>query len=366
MNKQRKSGPGRSRRSPHDIPALQKPDAYFMQAHNFEPSIAPRHFLTTKDQGALARSEATLHRSDLTAEEASDALLALVETQQLKVRVSDFAGAIVDELRLPALGLALLLEAAMWRRNLRRQAGGAAPVNHQQAGTDAASVPTCIAPPTAAAAEQEAQQPSTTHTGVTKKFSLARLCAKQEKQACKVCAMSLNPFDARQLEFAWGWLELGSWSEALAELDHINPLLLVHPDVMELRLQIYQKAGEWEHAWQVGMVLINLVPDRVEFWLATAHAARHAANGGLFQGYLTLLLAALEHPVNWLVSFKLACYAFQRGDMEEGDWWLGMAGDQGGGKALRTLVVTEPDMEPLRQFVLKQDAERGATDKWLE
>ena len=135
---------------------------------------------------------------------------------------------------------------------------------------------------------------------------------------------------------------------------------------MEARLRIYEKAGEWEHAWHIGMVLINLVPDRVEFWLATAHAARHAPNGGLHQGYLTLLLAALEHPVNWLVSFKLACFAIQRGEMEEGDWWLGIAGDQGGGKALQALAVTEPDMEPLRQFLLKQDAEAGATDKWLE
>ncbi len=366
MKKPRKSGPRRRRKSPHDIPDLLKSESYFNQAHNYEPSIVPPHTLTTAERGVLARSEAALNRSDLTAEEAGDALLASIELRQLRVRVSDFAGAVVDELALPPLGLALLLEEAMWRRNLRRATSDAAPANHPQAGTVEGSPPTRSAPQTDTPAEQGAHQPRATVIGRGRKSPAARLCAMREKQARKVCAMSLNPSDARQLEFAWGWLDLGSWSEALKELDQIDPLLLVHPDIMEARLQIYQRAGEWDHAWHIGLVLINLVPDRVEFWLATAHAARHAANGGLFQGYLTLLLAALEHPIDWLVSFTLACYAFQRGDMGEGDWWLGMAGHQGGGKALQALVRTEPDMEPLRQLILKQAGEASATDRWLE
>ena len=51
--------------------------------------------------------------------------------------------------------------------------------------------------------------------------------------------------------------------------------------------------------------------------------------------------------------------------MGEGDWWIGKAGDQGGGKALQALAVTEPDLEPLRQFLLQQDAEAGATGERL-
>ena len=366
MKKPRKLGLRLNRKPPLATPACLEHDSYLMQALVYEPPIDPRHVLTTAERSVLARNEATLHRSDLTAEEAGDALLALVDVRQLRVRVSDYAGAVVDDLKLPTLGLALLLEAAMRRRNLRRPTGDAAPANHPQSGTVEESPPTCIAPPTAASANQGARKTSATVIGVTKKSSLARLCAMQEKQARKVCAMVLSPSDVRQFEFACGWLELGSWSEALAELDHINPLLLVHPDVMEVRLQIYQRAGEWNHAWHIGLVLINLVPGRVESWLATAHAARHATRGGPYQGYRTLLFAIKDHPNNWHVSFKLACCAYQRGDMEEGDWWLGIAGDQGGGKALQALAVTEPDMEPLRQFLLKQDAEAGATDKWLE
>ena len=366
MKKPRKSGPRRRRKSPHDIPDLLKSESYFNQAHNYEPSIVPPHTLTTAERGVLARSEATLNRSDLTAEEAGDALLASVELRQLRVRVSDFAGAVVDELALPPLGLALLLEEAMWRRNQRRPTGDAAPANHQQVGADAASLPTCSAPPTAASSERGPHQPSATVLGMVGKSPAARLCAISEELAIKVCAMSLSPSDARQLEYARAWLGLGSWTDALAEMEHITPLLLGHPDVMELRLQIYAHAGEWDHAWHIGLVLINLVPDRVESWLATAHAARHATRGGPYQGYRTLLFAIKDHPNNWLVSFKLACCAYQRGDMGEGDWWLGKAGDQGGGKALQALAVTEPDLEPLRQFLLKQDVEEGATDKWLE
>ena len=366
MKKPRKSGPRRRRKSPDATPACLEHDSFLVQALFYEPLIDPRHVLTPAEQGVVACNEATLHRSDLTAEEAGDALLAITETKQLRVRVRNFGGAVVDELQLPTLGLALLLEGAMRRRMLRRQAGGAAPANHQQAGTDAASLPTCSAPPTAASAERGAHQPSATVLGMVGKSPAARLCALAEEHGLKVCAMSLSPSDARQLEYARAWLGLGSWSQALAELGHITPLLLGHPDVMELRLQIYAHAGEWDHAWHLGLVLINLVPDRVESWLATAHAARHATRGGPYQAYRTLLFAIKDHPNNWLVSFKLACCAYQRGDMGEGDWWLGKAGDQGGGKALQALAVTEPDMEPLRQFLLQQEVEKGATDKWLE
>ena len=366
MKKPLKSGPRRRRKPPFATPACLEHDSYLMQALFYEPPIDPRHVLTTAERSVLARSEATLHRSDLTAEEAGDALLAITETKQLRVRVRNFGGAVVDELQLPTLGLALLLESAIGRRKLRCRAGGTAPANHQQVGTDAASLSTCSAPPTAASAELGAHQPSATVLGMVGKSPAARLCALAEEHGLKVCAMSLSPSDARQLEYARAWLGLGSWSEALAELEHITPLLLGHPDVMELRLQIYAHAGEWDHAWHIGLVLINLVPDRVESWLATAHAARHATRGGPYQGYRTLLFAIKDHPNNWHVSFKLACCAYQRGDMGEGDWWLGKAGDQGGGKALQALAVTDPDMEPLRQFLLKQDAEAGATDKWLE
>lgn len=146
MKKPRMSGPRRSRKSPHDIPACLEHDSFLVQALVYEPPIDPPHVLTTAERSVLARNEATLHRSDLTAEEAGDALLAITETKQLRVRVRNFGGAVVDELQLPTLGLALLLESAIGRRKLRCRAGGTAPANHQQVGADAASLPTCSAP----------------------------------------------------------------------------------------------------------------------------------------------------------------------------------------------------------------------------
>ena len=52
---------------------------------------------------------------------------------------------------------------------------------------------------------------------------------------------ALTLSDTHHLSAAQGWLELGSHLEADKELDEITPELRVHPDVLEIRWQIYAK-----------------------------------------------------------------------------------------------------------------------------
>jgi hypothetical protein len=52
----------------------------------------------------------------------------------------------------------------------------------------------------------------------------------------------LDPPDSLHLRAAQGWLELGDHLEANSELDKITAFLRSHPDVLELRWQIYAKA----------------------------------------------------------------------------------------------------------------------------
>ena len=49
----------------------------------------------------------------------------------------------------------------------------------------------------------------------------------------------LEPPDSIHLKAAEGWLELGNQPEANEELEKIAPELRVHPDVLEIRWQIY-------------------------------------------------------------------------------------------------------------------------------
>ena len=48
--------------------------------------------------------------------------------------------------------------------------------------------------------------------------------------------------DIDHLRSAIGWLELGNYLEADAELDEIAPRLRAHPDVLKVRWRVYANA----------------------------------------------------------------------------------------------------------------------------
>jgi hypothetical protein len=72
----------------------------------------------------------------------------------------------------------------------------------------------------------------------------------------------LVPPDAYYQKAAQGWLELGNYLEANAELDQITPELCVHPDVLEICWEIYAKYKHWGACVQIDHVIINGDPYR--------------------------------------------------------------------------------------------------------
>ena len=63
----------------------------------------------------------------------------------------------------------------------------------------------------------------------------------------------LTPPDSHYLLAAQGWLELGDHLEADKELDEITPELRVHPDVLEIRWQIYAKEKQLLACLDIGL-----------------------------------------------------------------------------------------------------------------
>ena len=55
---------------------------------------------------------------------------------------------------------------------------------------------------------------------------------------------SLNESDAKHLLAAEGWLELGNHLAANDELENITPLFRAHPEVLEVRHNIFALAGK--------------------------------------------------------------------------------------------------------------------------
>jgi HEAT repeat protein len=61
-----------------------------------------------------------------------------------------------------------------------------------------------------------------------------------------------------------GWLELGNPVEANEQLERIAPLLRAHPDVLEVRLQVFVHARKWEACVEVAETILKSDPDRPE------------------------------------------------------------------------------------------------------
>jgi tetratricopeptide (TPR) repeat protein len=149
------------------------------------------------------------------------------------------------------------------------------------------------------------------------------------------------------LKAAEGWLELGNHVEANEELEKIAPTLRVHPDVLELRWQIYAKDGKWETCVDIARALTKLAPALPHGWLHLAYSLRRAKDGGLLAARDALSHIADKFPQAPTVPYNLACYDCQLGNLKEARRWLERAFDIGDSKRLKLMALDDPDLEPL-------------------
>jgi tetratricopeptide (TPR) repeat protein len=119
--------------------------------------------------------------------------------------------------------------------------------------------------------------------------------------------------EQKYLDAAEGFLELGMFRDADAELERVDPFCRHLPGVLEVRAKIYRALQKWE--------LLDVVAKR--FWDSAdepqwaaewAHALRKS---GAIESAKAVLLDAVErHPENALFHFQLACYECQLGSIE--------------------------------------------------
>jgi hypothetical protein len=65
----------------------------------------------------------------------------------------------------------------------------------------------------------------------------------------------LDPPDSHYLNAAEGWLKLGDHLEANEELEPIAPENRAHPDVLQLRWQIYARENRWQACLDIATAL---------------------------------------------------------------------------------------------------------------
>jgi predicted Zn-dependent protease len=154
----------------------------------------------------------------------------------------------------------------------------------------------------------------------------------------------LQPPDSIHLSAAEGWLELGDWLEANEELELITPTMRAHPDVLEVRWEIYAKAEKWEMAAEVARGLSKMLPE--DSWVFIHHAFALHRLKRTKEAYAVLIPVVDKFP-DFLIRYNLACYCCQLGKLKESKQWLKKAIEVAGKKEIRLMALDDPDLEPL-------------------
>jgi predicted Zn-dependent protease len=155
----------------------------------------------------------------------------------------------------------------------------------------------------------------------------------------------LAPPDSIHLKAAEGWLELGNHVEANEELEKISPTLRVHPDVLELRWQIYAKEKKWEACVNIARAIAKLAPSYPNGWIHWAYSLHELKRTQ--EAKAVLLPVVDKFPKESLMRYNLACYDCQLGNLKEARRWLEMAFDTGDSKRLKLMALDDPDLEPM-------------------
>jgi tetratricopeptide (TPR) repeat protein len=147
----------------------------------------------------------------------------------------------------------------------------------------------------------------------------------------------------QHLQAAVGYLELGMPLDAHEELERIEPELRTFPEVLALRVVVYQTLGRWELMEVVAKVLCRERSDEPQWPLSLAYATRRSKS--LQEALPILIQASMVFPTEATILFNLACYQAQLGHLEAARGRLkeAIAMDS----RFRELAATDPDLAPL-------------------
>src|ERR1043165_1119831 len=112
--------------------------------------------------------------------------------------------------------------------------------------------------------------------------------------------MHLDISERHQLRAAQGWLELGNHLEANEELEKIAAEVRAHPDVLQMRWEVYAKAKQWLPCVDIGKALVSCAPARAGSWIKLAFALHELKRTN--EAWDCLRPAAETFPNEWTVN----------------------------------------------------------------
>jgi len=115
-----------------------------------------------------------------------------------------------------------------------------------------------------------------------------------------------DPDFVRTLNAAQGFFQLGMWNESWNELEALALETRHRPQVILLRVMIYNNLNRWEEASIVGQGALRYYPDFGALYVATAYALRHHSGPAEAKAVIAAGEPYLEQEA--IFDFILACY----------------------------------------------------------
>lgn len=168
--------------------------------------------------------------------------------------------------------------------------------------------------------------------------------------ASKLDVMSpLEPPDSHHLQAAQGWLVLGNATEANAELEEISAEHRAHPDVLQIRWQIYAKVQKWDACLDIATALTKTVPERRFGWIHRALSLHKLDRTAEAREVLLSVIGKFDP--NPTLPYYLACFCCRLGHVEEAKDWLERAFKATASAQeldrLKMRALDDKDLEPL-------------------
>ena len=162
--------------------------------------------------------------------------------------------------------------------------------------------------------------------------------------------MPIKPEDQKQLTVAEGYIELGMIEDAEAELEHLAPEISGHPEVLLLRLRIFQASNRWAAMQSAARKLAELDPANPQWVISWAYATRRAESIELAR--LILVDALDRHPLEALIHYNLACYDCVLQNLESAKEFLARALRLE--PRMKEMALEDQDLEPLWPSLSRQ------------
>ncbi len=124
---------------------------------------------------------------------------------------------------------------------------------------------------------------------------------------------AVTPATTRRLRHADGYITLGLLTEASDELEAIEGLDRLSPEVMDLRCDLYLAARNWELLLAVSRELIRARPSDGKGWIQTARALRELDR--VPEARTVLAEAVRSHAVCSRLHYQLASCHCLLGDL---------------------------------------------------